>query len=131
MAELSPNAIALLEGKNFGILATLMRDGSPQATVVWVDTDGQHVLVNTSEGRVKTNNAGRDARVALVVTDAANPYKVLQVRGRIVEITKEGAFDHIDKLAKKYRGVDKYPLRDGDQRVIMKIMPDSVSGSGS
>lgn len=131
MAELSPNAIALLEGKNFGTLATLMRDGSPQATVVWVDTDGTHVLVNTSEGRVKANNASRDPRVSLVVTDSNNPYKVLQVRGRIVEITREGAFDHIDKLAKKYRGVDKYTLRDGEQRVIMKILPDSVSGSGS
>lgn len=131
MAELSPNAIALLQGKNYGTFVTLMRDGSPQATVVWVDTDGQHVLVNTAEGRVKANNAGRDPRVAIVVADAENPYKVLQVRGRIVEITREGAFAHIDKLAQKYRGVDKYPLRDGEQRVIMKILPEHVSGSGA
>jgi PPOX class probable F420-dependent enzyme len=121
----------MLEAKNFGTLCTLMPNGSPQATVVWVDTDGEYVLINTSEGRQKTNNVQRSPRVALSVHDEENPYRQLQIRGRIMEVTTEGAVEHIDKLAKKYRGVDKYTLRAGEQRVILKIRPDHVSGSGA
>lgn len=128
MAELTEEARKLLgEGKNFATIATLMSDGSPQATVVWIDTDGKHVIFNTADGRVKTDNLRKDPRIAVAVTNAENPYNQITIRGRVVEMTHEGAEAHIDGLAKKYLGVDSYPGRkEGEQRVIVKIAPDSV-----
>ena len=115
------------EGKNFATIATLMADGAPQASVVWVDTDGRNVVFNTAEGRIKANNLHRDARVAVAICNAENPYQQVTIRGRVVEMTHEGADDHIDGLAKKYLGVDSYPGRNPDeQRVIVKIAPESV-----
>ncbi|MCX6023772.1 MAG: PPOX class F420-dependent oxidoreductase [Chloroflexi bacterium] len=130
MAELSAGAVALLQAKNYATLVTLMADGSPQATVVWVDTDGTHVLVNTAEGRVKSRNARRDPRVAVSVYDLQNPIKQLQVRGRIVEVATEGAVEHINKLSQKYSG-RQYSLREGEQRVILRILPEKVSGNAA
>ena len=99
-----------------------MPDGSPQATVVWIDTDGEHVVFNTAEGRLKTENLKRNPRVAVAVFNAENPYQQLNVRGRVVEMTHDGAIDHINKLAKKYLGEDKYPYsQPGEVRVIYKI----------
>ncbi len=104
-----------------------MPGGAPQATVVWIDTDGEHVIFNTAEGRVKTENLRKDPRVAIAVINSENPYQQVTIRGRVVEMTHEGADDHIDSLAKKYLGVDSYPGRNPDeQRVIVKIAPDSV-----
>ncbi|MCY3639297.1 MAG: PPOX class F420-dependent oxidoreductase [Chloroflexi bacterium] len=125
MSKLSADAIKMLsEGKNIATIATVMPDGSPQATVVWIDTDGEHVIFNTAEGRVKTENLRRDPRVAIAVTDADNPYEQVTIRGRVVEFTHDGADAHIDALAKKYLGMDEYPLRNPDeQRVIVKIAP--------
>lgn len=118
----------LLEAPSFAHLATLMPDGSPQVTAVWVDYDGGYVLVNTAEGRQKPRNIRRDRRVALSVFDQQNPYSWATIRGRVVELTHDGADEHIDKLAKKYLGQDRYPFRQpGEQRLIVKIEPLRVS----
>ncbi len=129
VAELPAGLVRLLSEPNFAFLATLMPDGSPQVTPVWVDTDGRQVLVNTAEGRQKTRNVRRDARVALAVTDRANPYTWAAVRGRVVALTHEGADAHIDRLAQKYLGRERYPWRrPNERRVILKIAPEKVSG---
>lgn len=121
----------LFEKRAFAVLATLMPDGSPQVTPVWCDFDGTHVLVNSARGRVKDRNMRRDPRVALVIMDPENPYRYVEVRGRVVEITEQGADEHIDKLARKYLGVEKYPYRQpGEVRVLYKIRPERVSGLG-
>jgi PPOX class probable F420-dependent enzyme len=121
----------LFEKPNFGHLATLMPDGSPQVTPVWVDINGDTILINTAEGRVKTRNLVRDGRVAISVADQQNPYRYIQVRGRVVARTHEGADAHIDRLAKKYLGQDRYPFRQpGEQRVIFRIQPEHVQVNG-
>ncbi len=128
---LSEAARVLLEGQNFGHLATLMPDGSPQVSPVWVDHDGAHVLVNTAEGRVKLRNVRRDPRVAISIANQQNPYQMVTIQGRVVEITHEGADEHIDKMAKKYLGQDTYPFRrPGERRVILKIAPEHIAGWG-
>jgi PPOX class probable F420-dependent enzyme len=126
--QISEGIRTMFEEANFGHLATLMPDGSPQVTAVWVDFDGTHILVNTAEGRQKPRNVRRDPRVAIDVIRQGSEYAFAQVRGRVVEITREGAEEHIDKLAKKYLGRDKYPFRQpGEQRIIFKIAPEHVS----
>jgi PPOX class probable F420-dependent enzyme len=115
----------------FANLATLMPDGSPQVTPVWVDYDGAYVRVNSAKGRVKDKNMRRDKRVALSIQDPDNPYCYLAVRGEVTEITENGADTHIDALAKKYLGKDRYPFRSpGEVRVIYKIRPERISTSG-
>ena len=119
----------LFQKKAFANLATLMEDGTPQVTPVWVDFDGQSVVVNTARGRVKDRNMRRDPRVSLALMDPDNPYRYLEIRGRVSEVTEQGADQHIDKMAKKYLGVDKYPYRsEGEVRVIFKIRPEKTSG---
>jgi PPOX class probable F420-dependent enzyme len=114
----------LFSKKAFADLATLMPDGSPQVTPVWCDLDRGHIRINSAKGRLKDKNMRRDARVALAVVDPDNPYRHLAVRGRVVEITEKGADAHIDALAKKYLGQDKYPFRQpGEVRVIYRIEP--------
>ena len=126
MSKLSADAIRLLsEGKNLAIIATIMPDGSPQATTVWADTDGEHVRFNTAEGRVKTKNLRHDPRVAVAILNSENPYEQVTIRGRVVEFAHEGAIEHIDSLAKKYVGTDVFEGREPeDQRVIVKIAPN-------
>jgi PPOX class probable F420-dependent enzyme len=122
----------LLMGKNFATVATLMKDGSPSASVVWVDTDGENVIFNTAEGRVKPKSMRRDARVAVAVFDQDNPYKQAMIRGRVISMETKGADAHIDKMAKKYMGVDSYPYRKaGEQRIIVKIKPERVGLMGA
>lgn len=117
----------LFESKNFAYLATLMEDGSPQVTPTWIDIEGDYLLVNTADGRVKQRNVSRDPRVAISVVDHSNPYEMVTVRGQVVEQSSQGADDHINKMAKKYLGLDKYPFRQpGEKRVILKIKPDKV-----
>ncbi len=129
--NLNPEQRQLIEGRNFAHLATLMPDGTPQVTPVWVDYDGRYLLVNSAEGRVKVRNVRRDPRVAIDVADQENPYQMVAVRGRVAETTNEGAEEHIDKMAKKYLGQDRYPYRQqGERRVILKIEPEHVSGWG-
>jgi PPOX class probable F420-dependent enzyme len=115
----------LFRKKAFAHLATLMPDGQPQVTPVWVDYDGKYVVINTAEGRMKDKNMQRDGRVALSITDPDNPYRFLEVRGRIAERTLEGADAHIDAMAKKYLDKDKYPFRQpGEVRVIYRVTPE-------
>ena len=117
----------LFDSKNLAYLATLMDDGSPQVTPIWVDVEGNVILVNTAEGRVKQKNVSRDPRVAISTVDNANPYEMVTVRGKVVEQTRRGADEHINKMAKKYLGMDKYPFKmPGEQRILLKIQPDKV-----
>ncbi len=126
-ATLSEGVKKLFREPNYGHMATLMPDGSPQVSPVWVDIDGDRILVNSAEGRVKPRNVRRDARVAISIYNQDNPYSSAFIRGRVVEITHEGADEHIDKLAKKYLGQDTYPYRQPeDQRVILVIEPEHV-----
>lgn len=121
----------LFEKRAFANVATLMPDGSPQVTPMWVDYDGTYVLVNTARGRQKDRNLRRDPRVALTIMDPDNPYRYLLIRGRVAEITEQGAVEHIDALAKKYTGADKYQnLQPGEVREIIKIQPEQVTGWG-
>jgi PPOX class probable F420-dependent enzyme len=132
MAEVIPEKYRdLFDKKAFAHLATLMPDGTPQVTPVWVDYDGKHVLVNSARGRQKDKNMERNPEVSLSIQDPDNPYRYLEVRGRVTEITEEGAEEHIDKMAKKYMGKDKYPGRTpGEVRVLYKIEPRRTSHMG-
>lgn len=125
---LSARVRAILEGRNIGSLATLMPDGSPQVTPVWIDTDGDHVLVNTGMGTLKARNARRDPRVAIAVTEREGAAFLLTVRGRVVEMRTEGARAHIDQLARKYTGRERYGVPPGQKRVILVIEPLAISG---
>lgn len=121
----------LFSKRAFASLATLMPDGSAQVTPVWCDFDGEHVVVNSAKGRQKDKNIRREPRVALAIIDPDNPYRYLEIRGRVVEITEQGADAHIDKMAKKYLGADKYPYRQpGEQRVMYKIQPERTNTMG-
>jgi len=128
LVTLTPEQRKLIEDTNLAHFVTLMKDGSPQVTPVWVDCDATHILINTAEGRQKPLNLARDPRVALSITDANDPFRYIQVRGRVVEVTREGAFEHISRLGRKYRGDDYvYPQRPGEQRIIIRIEPRHVS----
>jgi len=117
----------LLLGKNFASFATLMRDGSPHVAPTWVDYDGDMVLINTAAGRIKEKNVNLDRRVALSVYDSSNPYNMVTIRGRVNEIAEQDADAHIDRLAKRYLGLDSYPFRiPGEKRIILKIIPERV-----
>lgn len=121
----------LLVKPAFGNLATLMPDGHPQVTPVWCDFDGTYVLFNSARGRQKDRNVRRDPRVAIAIVDPQNPYRFLEIRGRVVEMGEKGADEHIDHLAKKYLNVDKYPYRQpGEVRVIYKIKPEHTYTMG-
>ncbi|HVL33341.1 MAG TPA: PPOX class F420-dependent oxidoreductase [Actinomycetota bacterium] len=116
---------------NFAHLATIDPDGAPHVAPVWVDVEENAILVNTAKDRVKERNAREDPRVAISVHDQDNPYRMVSVTGRVVEITATGADDHIDEMAKKYLGQDQYPNRNSaEQRVIMKIEPERVASMG-
>jgi PPOX class probable F420-dependent enzyme len=119
------------ETKAFASLATVQPDGTPQVTPVWFDTADGKVRVNTAKGRVKHRNMQQNAAVALAIMDPANPYRYLQVRGKVVKVTEEGASAHIDHLAKKYLGADKYPFgQPGEERIIFEIEPTSFQRMG-
>jgi PPOX class probable F420-dependent enzyme len=126
-----PSIAELFEEKNFAFLATLMKDGSPQVTPTWIDIDKSNntILVNTAKGRVKHRNISRDPRVGVSVVDSSNPYHMVSVRGRVIEqINGREADDHIDKMAKKYLGKDKYPGRaPGEERLLLRIKPHHVA----
>lgn len=131
MKEIPKSYADILQKPSFAHLSTLMPDGSPQSSPVWIDAQGSVLLVNSAEGRVKDQNMQRDPRVALSITDPENPYRCLMVRGRVSKITKEGADDHINRMAKKYLGVDEYPYRQpGEVRVLYYIEPESVAAWG-
>ena len=128
-ATLSENVKKLFLEPNFAHLATLMPDGSPQVTPVWVEMEGDRIVVNTAEGRIKPRNVRRDPRVAISIVRQENPYQAAYIRGRVVELRHEGADESIDRLAKKYIGEDRYPWRaPGEQRLILVIEPERVGG---
>jgi PPOX class probable F420-dependent enzyme len=121
----------LFQKRAFGSFTTLMPDGSPQTTPVWVDLDNGKVIVNTALGRQKDKNVRSNPKVAITLIDPDNPYRYLEIRGQVDEITQEGAAKHIDKMAKKYLDKDKYPFaQPGEQRVLIKITPQKFSAMG-
>jgi PPOX class probable F420-dependent enzyme len=127
MATLTDKQAALLLAANFGSLAVLREDGSPEVTPVWVDWDGEYVLVNTLRARAKPGRIERDPRVEIAVTSRENPYQHVRISGT-AELVEEGAEEHIDKLSKKYVGEDSYPWRaPGDVRVILRFRPERVA----
>jgi len=120
----------IFEKKAFAHVATVGAGGAPQITPVWVDFDGKYIRFNTARGRVKDKNLQRHPHVALAAQDPDNPYRYVQVRGR-AELTEQGAEAHIDALAKKYIGQDRYPWRrPGEVRVTVKVLPEHVQGMG-
>ena len=131
MAAIPEKYLDLFKKKAFAQLATLMPDGTPQVSPVWVDYDGKHILINSAKGRVKDKNMRRDPRVGMDLQDPENPYRHLSLRGRVVDITEQGADAHIDKMAKKYLGVDKYPYgQPGEVRVMYKVKPEHTTTMG-
>jgi PPOX class probable F420-dependent enzyme len=130
MAAIPEKYRDLVDKKAFAQLATLMPDGSPHVAPVWFEYDGSHIVVNTAKGRVKDKNMRRDPRVGLDILDPDNPYRHLSIRGKVVDITENGAVDHINKLSKKYIGQD-YPYRQpGEVRVIYKIALEQTHTMG-
>jgi PPOX class probable F420-dependent enzyme len=132
MVEIPANYLDLLQDKkSFAHLATIMPDGTPQVTPVWFDYTNGRIRVNSAKGRVKTRNMTEGAPVALSIPDPDNAYRYIQIRGRVGHVTEEGADAHIDSLAKKYLGKDKYPWASPDQiRVIFEIEPGKVQAHG-
>lgn len=116
----------LFDKRSFGHLATLMPDGSPQVTPVWVDYDGECILINSVKGRQKDLNMERDPRVAISIQDPDDPYRYLQIRGKVVETTEKGADEHIDQQAQRYLGLEKHP-HQAEGRKLFRIQPERVS----
>jgi PPOX class probable F420-dependent enzyme len=130
-AKIPESFMDLFEKKAFGSLSTLMPDGSPQTNPVWVDYDNGDLWVNTAVGRLKDRNMKRDPRVSVAVIDPDNPYRFVEIRGKVREVTEDGATLHIDKMAKKYLDKDKYPFAEpGEKRVLFKIKPEQVHTMG-
>jgi PPOX class probable F420-dependent enzyme len=130
VAWIPENYLDLIKDKTkaFGCLATIMKDGSPQLTPIWFNTDGTHILINSAIGLVKDRNMRLNPRVALVITDPNDPYRYIQIRGKVVEITTLDAREHLDRLSKKYTGRDKYTSGSAEEiRVTYKILPESIS----
>ncbi|HEY7694836.1 MAG TPA: PPOX class F420-dependent oxidoreductase [Nitrososphaeraceae archaeon] len=127
-AKLSdPQIKDLFERKNFAFLSSLMKDGSPHVTPTWVDIEDDNILINTALGRIKQVNISRDPRIALSIIDQDNQYEMVTIRGKVIEqITGDVAEKHIDKLARKYTNMDKYPKAKGEKRVILKIKPEKI-----
>ena len=131
MTSFTPTQLKLISEPHIAQLVTLMSDGSPQISPVWVDTDGINILVNTATGRVKTNNIRRDRRVAISVFDPENPYsRVVYISGVVSDIKESGAMEHIDKLSKKYTGQETFPgHNEKETRLIVTIKPTRINGS--
>jgi PPOX class probable F420-dependent enzyme len=132
MIEIPAKFADLLNDKTkaFAAIATVMKDGSPQVTPVWFDMDGGKIRINTATGRVKSRTMKEGSKVALAIMDPANPYRYIQIRGKVTKATQTGADPHIDKLSHKYMGKD-YPFREpGVSRIMMEIEPESVQTMG-
>lgn len=131
MAKLSERQAELFRGKNWGTVVTLRKDGSPHSTPVWVDTDGEKVIFNTAVGRAKERHIRRDPRVAITVLPADDQQAGYVTVYGTAEISDEGAFDEIDRLAQKYIGQEKYPyLQPGEQRINVLITPERIDAQG-
>ena len=120
--KLSDKAKRLIDGKNFASVATLMPDGSPQVAPVWIDRDGDTIILNATVSRQRTRNLRRDPRVAICIFEQNNPYSNVLIRGKVVGITKKGGEQHIDKMNMKYRGIPKYAYHNPkDPRVLIRV----------
>jgi len=132
MAKLNEKQAALFTGRNWGVIATVREDGSPHATPVWIDYDGENVLINSAYGRTKVTNIERDPRATVTVLPAADQQSGYVMVSGSAKLVDEGALEHINMLAKKYLGADKYPyLGPGERRVIIAIHPERVDGFGA
>lgn len=124
---LDEKTVGLAQGKNFGVVSTVMPSGHPQTQMMWVDSDGEHIIINTEIHRAKFKNLGRNPLVTVMIAEAGNPWNYSEVRGHVAEIVRgQEARDHIDALAKKYLDADEYPNPIQSERVIVKIAPDRV-----
>jgi len=126
--RLSTKAKELIGGKNFASVATLMQDGSPQVAPLWIDREGDTIVLNTTRSRQRTKNLRRDQRVAITVFEQANPYSNVSIRGKAIEITEEGAEEHIDRMSMKYLG-KPYPYEDRtpkDPRVLIRVEAEHI-----
>jgi len=123
---------SVIEGKNFAHVATYFPNGTVQVNPVWVNVEGDRVLINSAEGRAKVKNLRANPNITLEINNHDNPYEYVEIRGKVIEMTHDGADDHIDALAKKYMGVDSYPLRkEGEVRVKIVIEPEKVLGNAT
>jgi len=124
---MEPKAENLFKSKNLVFIATVMKDGSPQLSPVWADYEDGYIMVNTAEGRVKHKNVLRDSRVAISAVSQNNPLDMTTIRGKVIEIVPDYDYVHINKLTKKYMGVENYPFRQaGEKRIVLKIKPEKV-----
>ena len=131
MSEINKKIIGpvskIIEKNSFAFLATLMEDGSPHVSPVWIDIVDNIILINTAKGRIKQRNVSRDPRVSISLIDDENPYSMVTIRGKVIEQTSIGADEHIDKLAKKYLNAEKYPGHSPNlERVILRIKPEKI-----
>ena len=127
MAKLSEAQASFLHDEpNVGVVAALREDGTPHQTVVWVDWDGEHVVLNLAASRTKLEYLRRDPRTSILVLDRNDPFRWLRLQGEVAEITTEGAWEHIVKQAGVYLGKEEYPRRPGEQRILVRIAPRSV-----
>jgi PPOX class probable F420-dependent enzyme len=127
LAQLEDAHRKLLQDPNFVYVGTVRKDGTPHVVPTWIHVNGDLVELNTAEGRVWPTNARRDGRITLTVPNKDNPYEYVEIRGKVVEDTHEGADEHIDFLAKKYLGQDTYPFRRPDeQRLILRVAPEKI-----
>jgi PPOX class probable F420-dependent enzyme len=130
-AKIPEQFMDLVREPAFANLATVMKDGSPHVTPVWFDYDGECIRINSAKGRVKDRNMRNNPQVALSIMDPKNPYRYLEIRGHVTQITENGADEHIDRLAKKYLNVETFPHRSADEvRVLYRITPERVSTMG-
>jgi PPOX class probable F420-dependent enzyme len=125
MPKLSPHQVRLLNAPNFATVATVMPDGGPEATVVWIESDAEHVYFNTAMHRLKARNLARDPRVAVTVFDPSEPYAGVAIRGR-AELVLEGAHEHIDRISRRYTGEPFRELGPDEVRVTVKIKPERI-----
>ena len=125
------DVLELLRAKSICYITTLMKDGSPQTTQTWVDTDGEHVVINTVEGYQKVHNISRDPRVTVVVSDPKQPTRYAEIRGDVIRMTSEGGAEHIEKLSMKYTGgpYQNYSGRP-QTRVILTISAEKIHTMG-
>lgn len=132
MEQIPPVFHDLFERESFASFATVMPDGTPQVTPVWIDFDGEFVLVNTAKGRKKDRNVRENPAVGVLVMDPDDPYRYVSIRGTVAEVTEDGATAHIDSLAQRYMGVEEYPHHGEERgpRVLIKIRPDRAVTSG-
>lgn len=128
MEQIPPSFHDLFERESFASFATVMPDGTPQVTPVWIDFDGEFVLVNTAKGRQKDRNVRENPAVGVLVMDPDDPYRYVSIRGTVAEVTEDGATAHIDSLAQRYMDVEEYPHHGEERgpRVLIKIRPDRV-----